>query len=168
MIQPSSSDDTGDDVDENSAGHSNPSGSDSRRTITTEREPREARDEQSIAIEQHVPRRILRKTSPLYEAQAAQGRYFVHELTLEASSRMKCAVKIMAMPGTRASGLVHIRAGCVCQLERANDIGVQLQSKCTGTHRQPNRERGTNGVMGSPGRSGNGGIERGSTGVEDA
>ena len=46
VIQPSSSDDTGDDVamegesaDENSAGHSNPSGSDSRRRITTKREP---------------------------------------------------------------------------------------------------------------------------------
>ena len=39
----------------------------------------------------------------LYEAQAAQGRYFVHELTSEASSRMKCVVKIMAMPGTRAA-----------------------------------------------------------------
>ena len=39
----------------------------------------------------------------LYEAQAAQGRYFVHELTSEASSRMKCAGKIMAMPGTRAA-----------------------------------------------------------------
>ena len=31
----------------------------------------------------------------LYEAQAAQGRYFVHELTSEASSRMKCIMKIM-------------------------------------------------------------------------
>ena len=39
----------------------------------------------------------------LYEAQAAQGRYFVHELTSEASSRMKCMGKIMAMAGTRAA-----------------------------------------------------------------
>ena len=39
----------------------------------------------------------------LYEAQAAQGRYFVYELTSEASSRMKCIVKIMATPGTRAA-----------------------------------------------------------------
>ena len=71
VVQSSSSDDTGDDVvmegesvDENSAGHSNPPGSESRRRITTKREPREARDEQSIAAEQHVPRRILRKTTP--------------------------------------------------------------------------------------------------------
>ena len=39
----------------------------------------------------------------LYEAQAAQGRYFVHELTSEASSRMKCIVKIIAMPGDKSS-----------------------------------------------------------------
>ena len=39
----------------------------------------------------------------LCEAQVAQGRYFVHELTSEASSRMNCIVKIMAMPGTRAA-----------------------------------------------------------------
>ena len=71
VIQPSSSDDNGDDVamegeraDENSAGHWNPSVSDSRRRITTKREPRDARDEQSIATEQHVPKRILRKTTP--------------------------------------------------------------------------------------------------------
>ena len=38
----------------------------------------------------------------LYEAQAAQGRHFVHKLTSEASSRMKCTVMITAMPGTRA------------------------------------------------------------------
>ena len=71
VIHPSSSNDAGDDVamegesvDENSAGHSNPLGSDSRRRITTKREAREARDEPSIATEQHVPRRILRKTTP--------------------------------------------------------------------------------------------------------
>ena len=39
----------------------------------------------------------------LYAAQAAQGRYFVHELTSEASSRMKCMEKIMATRGTRAA-----------------------------------------------------------------
>ena len=65
VIQPSSSDDTGGDVameeenaDERSAGDSNPSGPDSRRRITTKREPREARDEQSTVTGQHVPRRI--------------------------------------------------------------------------------------------------------------
>ena len=51
-------------VDENSAEHSIPSGSDSRRRITTKRDPREARDGQSIATEQHVARWILRKTTP--------------------------------------------------------------------------------------------------------
>ena len=39
----------------------NPSGPDSRRRITTEGEPREARDEQSTAGSQHVPRRMSKK-----------------------------------------------------------------------------------------------------------
>ena len=39
----------------------------------------------------------------LYEAQAARGRSFVHELTSEVNSRMRCVAKIMAMPGTRVS-----------------------------------------------------------------
>ena len=39
----------------------------------------------------------------LYEAQAAQGRYFVHELASEVNSIMRCMAKIMAMPGTRAA-----------------------------------------------------------------
>ena len=33
----------------------------------------------------------------------ARGRYFVHELTSEVNSRMKCVTKIMAMPGTRTT-----------------------------------------------------------------
>ena len=69
MIQPSSGDDTGDDVtmegesaDERGARHLNPSGPDSRRRITTKREPREARDELSTATSQHVPKRMSGKT----------------------------------------------------------------------------------------------------------
>ena len=241
VIQPSSSDDAGDDVamdgesvDEHSAGHSNTSGSDSRRRITTKREPREAMDEQSIATEQHVPRRILSKTTAvavttqeasdgsrektmrveniennslnwvsissagaldmtncdfterrarddmrhiigssepdviigsdkdrnslckkkdkdhieclceLYGAQETQGRYFVHELTSEASSRMKCAAKIMAMPGTDLCMLMLAACGdggpgfvnaSVRTITNARQVGVRLQSKCTRTHR---------------------------------
>ena len=79
-IQPSRSGDTGDDVamegenaDERDAGHLNPSGPDRRRRITTKREPREARDEQSIAASQRTsrggcqgrrPRRVMRWLSP--------------------------------------------------------------------------------------------------------
>ena len=71
MTQTSSSDDTGGDVvmeeenaDEKGAGDSNPSGPDSRRRITTKREPREARDEQSTITRHHVPRRMSGKTTP--------------------------------------------------------------------------------------------------------
>ena len=70
VIQPSSSGDTGDDVamegenaDERGAGHLNPSGPDSRRRITTKREPREARDEQSIATSAR-PEEDVREDDP--------------------------------------------------------------------------------------------------------
>ena len=43
---------------------SNPSGPDSRRRITTKRDPREAGDEQSTVTGQHVPRRMSGKTTP--------------------------------------------------------------------------------------------------------
>ena len=52
------------------AGHSNPSGSDSRRTITTKREPREGRDEQPTVTSQHVPRSMSGKTTPQGHAAA--------------------------------------------------------------------------------------------------
>ena len=42
----------GDGADENSVGHPSLSGSDSRRRITTKREPREVRDEQASTTEQ--------------------------------------------------------------------------------------------------------------------
>ena len=50
--------------DENSGGHQSSEGSVSRRRITTMREPREVRDERPSTNEQHVPRRILGKTTP--------------------------------------------------------------------------------------------------------
>ena len=55
---------------ESSAEHPNPSGSDGRRRITTKREPREVRDEQPTVIEQHVPKKILGKTTPQEHAVA--------------------------------------------------------------------------------------------------
>ena len=45
-------------ADENSGGHPSSAGSDSRRRITTKREPHEVRDEKTSTTEQHVPRRI--------------------------------------------------------------------------------------------------------------
>ena len=56
--------------DEDSGGHSSSEGSDSRRRITTKREPREVRDERSSTTEQHVPRRMLGKTTPREQAVA--------------------------------------------------------------------------------------------------
>ena len=50
---------TEDSADENSARHTSFSGSISRRRITTKREPREVRDEQTSTSEQHVPEKDL-------------------------------------------------------------------------------------------------------------
>ena len=71
VTRASSSDDIGDDVvmrednaDEHRADHPSSSGSDSKRRITTKREPCKARDPQTSATEQHeqhVPRRISGK-----------------------------------------------------------------------------------------------------------
>ena len=85
----------------------------------------------------------------LYEAQVARGRYFVHELTSELNSRMKCVAKIMAMPGTRTAvadlcmfglaacdergpGFVNVS---VRTITKARRVAVRLRSKCTSTHR---------------------------------
>ena len=74
MIRVGSNDDIGDDVvmredtaEENRAEHPS-SGSDSRRRITTKREPREVRDSQTSVTEQPVPRSILKKTTLLEHA----------------------------------------------------------------------------------------------------
>ena len=40
----------------------------------------------------------------------ARGRYFVHELTSEVKSRLRCVAMILAMPETRTA--VHVRVGC--------------------------------------------------------
>ena len=84
----------------------------------------------------------------LYEAQAAQGRYFMHELTSEASSIMKFMGRIMAMPATRAVvadlcmfGLAACDNGgpgfvnASVRTTNFRQVGVQLQSRCIGTHR---------------------------------
>ena len=49
----------------------------------------------------------------LYKAQAACGRYFVHES--EVNARMKCMTQTMAMLGTRAivADLLHVWVGCM-------------------------------------------------------
>ena len=56
--------------DENDRGHPSSTGPDSRRRITTRREPREVRDELSSTTEQHVPKRIFLKTAPQERAVA--------------------------------------------------------------------------------------------------
>ena len=126
----------------------------------------------------------------LYEAQAAQGRYFVHELTSEASSRMKCIVKIMAMPGTRAAvadlcmfGLAACDDGgpgfvnaSVRTITNARQVGVRLQkqmqqhaSTCPGQCRRRDRKEGANENVGARSRQSNRRTtEKGQAGAGDA
>ena len=49
----------------------------------------------------------------LYEAQAARGRHFVHELTSEVNSRMQCVAKDHghARNENDSDGSVHVRIG---------------------------------------------------------
>ena len=85
----------------------------------------------------------------LYEAQVARGRYFVHELTSDVHSRMRCVAKVMAMPGIRTAvadlcmfglaacdegGPGFVRAS-VRTITNARQVGLRLRSKCTSTHR---------------------------------
>ena len=85
----------------------------------------------------------------LYEAQAACGRYFVHELTSEVNSRMRCVGRIVAMSGTRTLvadlctyGLTACDEGgpgfvnaSVRTITNTRRVGVRLRSKCMSTHR---------------------------------
>ena len=114
----------------------------------------------------------------LYEAQVARGRYFVHELTSEVNSRMKCVAKIIAMPGTRTAvadlcmfglaacdergpGFVNGKRADDDQSETSRSAAAEQMREHASSHssrlRQPDRERGRNGIMGSPSRSSNGG-----------
>ena len=71
----------------------------------------------------------------LYEAQAACGRYFVHKLTSEVNSRMKCVAKIMAMPGTRTI-VVDL---CMFGLAACDEGGQDLSTQAPG--RSPTRDK---------------------------
>ena len=78
----------------------------------------------------------------LCEAQVARGRYFVQELTSEAGSRVRCVAQIMAMLVDENRGLAACDEGdpgfvsaCVRTIPNARQVGMRLQSKCTGTHR---------------------------------
>ena len=84
-----------------------------------------------------------------YETRVARGRCFVHELTSEVNSRMQCVAKIVAMLGMRTTvadlcmfGLAACDEGgrgfvnaSVRTVTKARQVGVRMQSECTGTHR---------------------------------
>ena len=59
----------------------------------------------------------------LGEAQVVRGRYFVHELTSEVNSRMRCMAKVMAMPGIRTA------VADLCMFGLARRVGVRLHMR---------------------------------------
>ena len=61
-----------------------------------------------------------------YEAQAACGRHFVHELASEVNSRMQCVAKIMAMPGTRRTVVDLCMFGLAACDERGPGLSTQV------------------------------------------
>ena len=85
----------------------------------------------------------------LYEAQAARGRHFVHELASVVNLRMKCVMKIMAMPGARTAeadlcmfGLAMCDEGgpgfvnvSVRTITNARQVGMRMTRKRTSAHR---------------------------------
>ena len=87
------------------------------------------RDQNRMSAERRT-RNHIKFLCELYEAQVARGRYFVHELTSEVNSRMKCVAKVMAMARNKngSGGSVHVRVGrvrqwrtSVCQRRRVDD-----------------------------------------------
>ena len=77
----------------------------------------------------------------MYEAQVARGRYFVHELTSEVTSRtmsgIRTSVTDLCMFGLAACdeggpGLVNVSVRTITNARR---VGVRLQSECGCTHR---------------------------------
>ena len=68
----------------------------------------------------------------LYKAQVARGRYFVHELTSDVNSRMKCVTHARNENDSGGSVHVWIWRARICQ-SKCTD-GHQRE---TGTHRHP-------------------------------
>ena len=93
----------GDNADENRAEHPSSSRSDSRRRITTKREPREVGDAQTSVTEQHVPRRISKKTtwSEHPVAVTAQGHWT--EKTMKVPERREQCIELGVNSISRSS-----------------------------------------------------------------
>ena len=100
----------GNGADENSGGHPSSAGPDSRRRITTKREPREVRDELSSTTEQHVPKRIFWKTKPQERAVAVTTHEALdgsREKTISIANVENNALKWVSISSARALDMTH-------------------------------------------------------------
>ena len=96
--------------DENDGGHPSSEGSDSRRRITTKREPREVRNERPSTNEQHVQRRILGKTTPREQAVAVNTQEALdgsREKTMRISNVENSALNWVSISSAGALDMTH-------------------------------------------------------------
>ena len=146
-----SSDDIGDDVvmrednaDENRSEHLSASGSDSRRRITTKREPREVRDAESSVTKQHVPRNISDKTTLLEQPVAVT--------TQEALPGFRGKTVRVAKVENNTLNWVSISSAGALDMTHCGDTSLEAVSQMssfdltkirTGVHEEGQRSHGT-------------------------
>ena len=134
----------GDGTDDDSARQPNPSGSDSRRKITTKRESREVRVEQSGTAEQHVPRRLFGKTTlqglavAVITQEALDGS---REKTARIANVKYSALNWVAISSAGALDMTHYDfSGRPAQDETRHVIGSSELDVIIGSARDRNRE----------------------------
>ena len=135
----------GDSADENSSGHPNLSGSNSRRRSTAKREPRKVRVEQSSTTEQHVPRRLFGKTTPQGRAVAVTTQKALdgsREKTMRIENVENNALNCVSILSAGARGMTH----CDFSARSARDemrhiIGRNEPDVVIGSDKDQNRER---------------------------
>ena len=126
---------------ESSAEHPNPSGSDEGGS--RQREPREVRDEQPTVIEQHVPRRILEKTTPQEHAVAVTTQEETDgywETTMRIETVENHSLNWVSISSAGALGMTH----CDYRAKTARDgmrhiIGGSESDVIIGSHKDRNR-----------------------------
>ena len=131
-------------ADDNSARHPNPPGSDSRRRITTKREPREVRVEPSGTTEQYVPRRLFGKTTPQGPAVAVTTQKALvgsREKTMRIASVENSALNWVSISMGGALDMTHCDfSGRPARDETRHIIGSSEPDVIIGSDRDRNRE----------------------------
>ena len=121
--------------DENDGSHPSSEGSDSRRRITMKREPREVRDERPSTNEQHVPRRILGKTTPPTQ-QALDGS---REETMRIANVENSALNWVSISSGGALDMTHCDFSARAAPDEMSHIIGSSEPDVIGSDRDQNR-----------------------------